>query len=134
MQTGPMTPAPKARTTRNLSKKAPKVNDTPANATPQVTVPPTQTKPVETTEPIQPGGSGIHPSLDSRPPEDDASDSLSYTSTLPDVFEVGSDDSAPPATGPWMAIDHLTGEMIVDEEILPATTHRVHNIIFLIWK
>ena len=49
-------------------------------------------------------------------PNDDASDSMSYTSTLPDIFDVGSDDSAPPATGPWIAIDHLTGEMIVDED------------------
>jgi len=122
MQAGPMTPALKTRILRNLSKKAPKADDTPASATQQVTIPPTQTEPVETTGPIQSGESGTQPSLDSCPPEDDASDSLSYTSTLPDVFEVGSDDSAPPATGPWMAIDHLTGEMIVDEEVLPAAT------------
>lgn len=48
-------------------------------------------------------------------PDDNASDSRSYTSTLPDVFEVGMDDSAPPATGPWMIIDHLTGEVIADD-------------------
>jgi len=48
-------------------------------------------------------------------PDDDASDDRSYTSTIPDVFEVGMDDSAPPATGPWMIIDHLTGEVIVDD-------------------
>lgn len=41
---------------------------------------------------------------------------MSYTSTIPDVFDVGLDDSAPPATGPWMVIDHFTGEMIVDED------------------
>jgi len=46
---------------------------------------------------------------------DSTSNSGSYTSTLPDVFDVGMDDSAPPATGPWMIIDHLTGEVIVDE-------------------
>ena len=122
MQAGPMTPALKTRILRNRSNKAFKADDTSASATQQVTIPPTRTESVETTEPIQSGESGIQPSLDSSPPEDDASDSLSYTSTLPDVFEVGSDDSAPPATGPWMAIDHLTGEMIVDEEVLPATT------------
>jgi hypothetical protein len=49
-------------------------------------------------------------------------DGLSYTSTLSNIFEVGSDDSAPLTTGPWVAIDHFTGEMIVDEEVPPATT------------
>jgi hypothetical protein len=33
------------------------------------------------------------------------------------------DDSAPPATGPWMIIDHLTGEVIVDNaQPLPAAS------------
>ena len=48
--------------------------------------------------------------------DDGVSDSISYTSTLPDVFDVGIDDSAPPATGPWMIIDHFTGEVIVDDD------------------
>ena len=48
--------------------------------------------------------------------DDDMLDNLSYTSTLPDVFDVDMDDSALPATGPWTVIDHFTGEMIVDEE------------------
>ena len=47
---------------------------------------------------------------------DGASNSVSYTSTLPDVFDVRMDDSAPPATGLWMIIDHFTGEVIVDED------------------
>ena len=47
--------------------------------------------------------------------DDNASDSGSYTSTLPDVFDVGMDDLAPPATGLWVIMDHLTGEMIVDD-------------------
>jgi len=57
-------------------------------------------------------------------PDDNDSASMSYTSTLPDVFDVGMDDSAPPATGPWMIIDHFTGEMIVDDDqsIPPAPT------------
>lgn len=48
-------------------------------------------------------------------PDDSMSDSLSYTSTLPEIFDVGADDSAPPATGPWMIIDHFTGEVTVDD-------------------
>ena len=48
-------------------------------------------------------------------PDDGVSDSGSYTSTLPEIFDVGMDDSAPPATGPWMIIDHYTGEIIVDD-------------------
>ena len=48
--------------------------------------------------------------------DDGVSDSISYTSTLPDVFDVGMDDSAPPATGPWVIIDHYTGEVIVDDD------------------
>ena len=47
---------------------------------------------------------------------DSDSDGRSYTSTLPEVFEVGMDDSGPQATGPWVAIDHLTGEMIIDDD------------------
>lgn len=46
--------------------------------------------------------------------DEDPDDDRSYTSTLPDIFDVGSDDSAPQATGPWMIIDHYTGEIIVD--------------------
>jgi len=49
-------------------------------------------------------------------PDNDTSDSISYTSTIPDFFDVGSDDTAPPATGPWMIIDHFTGEVICDDD------------------
>ena len=49
-------------------------------------------------------------------PNDNASDSMSYTSTLPEIFDVGMDDSAPLATGPWMIIDHLTGEVTIDDD------------------
>ena len=55
------------------------------------------------------------------------SDSLSYTSTLSDVFDFGIDDSAPPTTGPWMIIDHFTGEIIVDEEVPPAVSGASSN-------
>jgi hypothetical protein len=48
-------------------------------------------------------------------PDDGASDNMSHTSTLPEIFDVGMDDSAPPATGPWMIIDHFTGEVIIDD-------------------
>jgi len=74
--------------------------------------------------PAKPNESGIvtnppHPTLLATEVPDDpmsVSDSLSYTSTLPDIFDVGSDDSAPPATGPWMTIDHFTGEVTVDDD------------------
>ena len=56
------------------------------------------------------------PPPSSDPLDYDMSDGMSYTSTLPDVFEVGMDDSAPSATGPWTIVDHFTGEMIVDDE------------------
>lgn len=49
-------------------------------------------------------------------PDDCASDGGSYTSTLPEIFDTEMDDSGPPATGPWMIIDHLTGEVIVDDD------------------
>jgi len=112
-----MTPALKARILGNLVNETSKVNETRVDMT-QVTVPPIEDEPVEPTHP--PGNH--QPPLSSQPPGGDISDSLSYTSTLPDVFEVGMDDSASPATGPWMAIDHFTGEMIVGEEVLPVTS------------
>jgi hypothetical protein len=43
-----------------------------------------------------------------------ASDGRSYTLTLPNVFDIETDSSAPPATGLWMIIDHFTGEVIVN--------------------
>lgn len=60
---------------------------------------------------------------------DDMSDSLSFTSSFPDVFDVGMDDSAPSATGPWMIVDHLTGEMTVDGE-LPSAIPTVSSAPF----
>ena len=58
--------------------------------------------------------------LGSQFPENNLSDGLSYTSTLPDVFDVGMGDLAQPATRSWMVIDHFTGEIIVDEDVPPA--------------
>ena len=49
-------------------------------------------------------------------PDDGASDSISFTSTLPDVFNVRLDDSAPPVTALWVITNHFTGEMIVDDD------------------
>jgi hypothetical protein len=43
------------------------------------------------------------------------SDSMSYTLALPEIFDVGMDDSAPLATRPWMIVDHLTGEVTIDD-------------------
>ena len=138
MQTGPMASALETRVPKNCLNKTSRANATPvtipliqtesdetsgANATP-VTIPLIQTESVTSTKHVQPSEStpmeypsGDQPPPSSQVPEDDVSDSLSYTSTLPDVFDVGMDDSAPPATGPWTIIDHLTGEMIVDEEV-----------------
>lgn len=107
----------------------------PPGTPPQADAIPTEPNvPIITTEPTKPNApivtidtteSGI-PVIATTPPEvtlpaaeafnDDNSDSMSYTSTLPDVFDVGMDDSAPPATGPWMIIDHFTGEMIIDDD------------------
>ena len=56
-------------------------------------------------------------------PDDCASNGGSYTSTLPDVFDVGMDDTGPQVTGPWIAIDHLTGEMIVDNDDTTGATN-----------
>jgi len=123
MKTGPMTPALKAHVLRGLANKTSEANETHA------TIPPVEDESVEPTEPTEPSQSTLigdprdnqrPPS--SRPPEDSVSDSISYTSTLPDVFEVGMDNSAPPATGPWMIIDHFTGEVIADEEEDPPAT------------
>jgi hypothetical protein len=117
-----MTPALKARILGNMSK----ANVTRANAT-QVAVPPIEAESVASSEPTQPGQSiSINdPSGDEQFPlssefsEGNVSDGLSYTSTLPDVFDFDMDGLAPPATGPWTIIDHRTGEMIVDEEEVP---------------
>ena len=83
------------------------------------------------TIPTTPAGSGRLATTTAPPgdtageaPDDDASDGISFTSTIPDFFDVGSDDTAPPATGPWMIIDHFTGETICDDNqsIHPAPT------------
>ena len=54
-------------------------------------------------------------------PDDNTSDGGSYTSTLPDVFNVDMDGPEPLAVGPWVAIDHLTGEIIAggDDPTVP---------------
>ena len=80
--------------------------------------------PIEPTHPSQSAPANTLPDDRHTPPssefpEGDISDSLSYTSPLPEVFETGTDDLAPLATGPWTIIDHLTGEMIIDEEEVP---------------
>lgn len=94
---------------------------------------PIEAEPIASIEPAHPSQSALidDPSGVHQPPpgsEDNSSDSLSYTSTLPDVFEVEMDDSAPLATGPWMMIDHFTGEMVVDDEALPPVPPTVPGV------
>lgn len=124
-----MTPALKARILKNLDNGAPKTNGT------QIATPSIEAEPITPIEATHPSQFTLidHPLGDYQPsssPEDDSSDSLSYTSTLPDVFEVGSDDSAPLATGPWVVIDHLTGEMIINDEELPPVSPTAPEIPF----
>ena len=45
-------------------------------------------------------------------PDDNTSDGGSYTSTLPNVFNIDMDGLEPLTVGPWVAINHLTGEII----------------------
>ena len=141
-----MTPALKARIlanwTNDTQANATQVNATPANATPartalanvtatQVPLPSIEPKSVEPTKPAQYLSQSIiiddlpaiqEPPPSSPLPEDDISDTISFTSTISDFFEVGDDDSGPLVTGPWTIIDHFTGDvttddaMIVDEE------------------
>ena len=132
MQTGPMTPALKARILRNIANNTPK--DNPA----QTTTPPAETglvTPVEagsttSIRTAQHSQSAIanNPFDHQREPPpssdysvDDISDDLSFTSSFPDVFDVGMEDSQPSETGPWMIIDHFTGEMVIDKESPSAT-------------
>ena len=116
-------------------------NEPQANAVP-VTVPPVENDydilDIIPTEPAQSNQTTLisDPPGNKQPPpgpqlpEDDHSDSLSYTSTIPDVFDIGMDDSAPAATGPWMIVDHWTGEMIIDEGELLVTTPTVPSAPF----
>jgi len=126
---------------RNLANARPKTNEPQAGVV-QVVVPlidndcdilddilTEPTRPNQTML-INNSPSSQQPPPGSQPPESDHSDSLSYTSTIPDIFDVGMDDSAPHATGPWTIIDHLTGEMIVDEWELPAAAATVPNAPF----
>jgi len=141
MRTGPMTPALKARILKNLANTRPK-NDGPRADVVQAAAPPIDDGhgvlddiPTRPAQPNQMTLISDPPINQQQPPGsqlsgDNHSDSLSYTSTIPDVFDVGMDDSAPVATGPWMIIDHLTGEMIVDEEELPATIPTVPSTRF----
>lgn len=76
--------------------------------------------PVDTT-----ANPGATPLLATEIPSDGASsDSGSYTLTISDVFDVGSDDSAPFVTGPWRIVDHFTSEVICndDQHVTPALT------------
>ena len=137
-----MTPALKARIMGHLSNAASKAKNPGANIT-QVVIPPVEAEsvppteaepappieaepvtPIEAPQPTQsiltddPLGNQQPPPCTENP-DDDMSDTFSFTSTLPEIFEGGDDDSAPLATGPWKIIDHFTGKMIVNNEELP---------------
>ena len=121
--------------------------ETPSAVTPIVEIPFLTALQVDTLQPqvdastASPSGA-VEPNVISTPnhlsdtttsvPDDCASNSGSYTSTLPEVFNDMMDDSGPPATGPWVAIDHLTGEMIVDDDdptgAVPASTQSTLEI------
>ena len=148
MRTGPMTPALKARILRNISSNTSKANVT------QATIPPNDTgfvtpvdagfvAPTESNFAASIGSTQLsHSALIDDPSDhhqqlppssdysvDDISDNLSFTSSFPDPFNIAMDDSQPSATGPWMIIDHFTGEMIVDEE-LPSTAPTIASTLF----
>jgi hypothetical protein len=116
-----MTPAFKARILGNITAAE-------ANKA-QFTAPLIEHEPTKPLEPTQHPSQSIltndlsdnqQPPPSSPVPEDDFSDGLSYTSTISNFFNIGDNDLGPLATGPWTIIDHLTGEIIVDEEVPPA--------------
>jgi len=124
----PQVEAPEVQSTQvNISQvrtqlvNQPQATALPSNAPQQADTGPDA--PVITTDPAEPGvpvvaaaSPGVTPLPAAEVLDDDGDTSMSYTSTLPDVFDVGMDDSAPPATGPWTIIDHFTGEMIIDDD------------------
>ena len=129
-----MAPALKARVIANLAKRAsdtaqvvPRFQAEPITSIEAESIPPNEAESIPSTEAVQPSEPTLTngPSDNRQPPpgpersDSDMSDALSYTSSLPDVFDVGSDDSAPLATGPWTIVDHFTGEMIVDDDEVP---------------
>jgi len=137
MQTGPVPPALKARIPKKVPNKTSAARKSQANGTQpdaneshavvtrsRIAAQPTVAEFIEPTQPAQPAQStltsgspdGQHPPPSSQLSEGDVPDDVSYTSTLPEVFDGDMDDSAPPATGPWVITDHLTGEMIVDDD------------------
>ena len=128
-----MTPALKARVLGNIAAAE-------ANKA-QVAGPLIEHEPTKPPEPTQHPSQSIFtddPSDDQQPPpsspvpEDSFSDGLSYISDISDFFDVGDNDLEPLATGPWTIIDHLTGEMIVDEEVPaapPATSAAAFNSV-----
>jgi len=141
MQTGPMPPTLKTRVSKNVLDKTSTTekiqvngaqsgtNETRINIPQGIVI---TAKSLEPTKPAQPSRSTCtndtpgdeqspHGSQSQPPCEDDVSDGASHTLTLPDVFDVGMDDSSPPATGPWVITDHLTSETIVNEEGVTTT-------------
>ena len=76
------------------------------------------------TEPNVSGTADRLPDKATSVPDDNASDGGSYTSTLPDVFDIDMDGLEPLMVGPWVAIDHLTSEIIAggDDPTTPIPT------------
>ena len=103
------------------------VVETPPVVTPEMDVSQTQTNvlTINASGPIEHSRSSTVDCLSdaiTSVPDDRAPDSGSYTSTLPDVFGLDMDDPNPLATGPWVAINHFTGQTIVsdDDLVIPA--------------
>ena len=121
-----------------VNAKAPQVTTTLVNAstveTPPAVVPLMDASQVHANVPTTNASGPTEPDMSStadRPsdavasvPDDNASDGGSYTSTLPDVFDIDMDGPEPLTVGPWVAIDHLTGEIIAggDDPTVPDPT------------
>ena len=105
-----------------VNAKAPQVTTTLVNAstveTPPAVVPPMDTSQVHANVPTTNASGPTEPDMSStadRPsdavasvPDNNASNGGSYTSTLPDIFDIDMDGPEPLTVGPWVAIDHLT--------------------------
>lgn len=147
MKTGPLPLHLKQKVLASMEKnRLSRVATVPANPsaveTSTVTTPPLPT-PEMTASPDGANESGLEPSgsmeLNLVSPanglwgasSDFTSESGSYTSNIPDIFETGMDDLEPLATGPWMAMGHLTSEVIVvDHESTAAVPPVAHTGMF----
>ena len=99
--------------------------ESPTLGFPATNFPPTQTPEVDVSQTFSPSGF-MDPNIvaavehmsaaTTLHSNDSTSDGGSYTSTISDVFNMDLDYSEFVATGPWVAMDHLTGEIIVHDD------------------